>query len=48
MFYKRFLSNLENKILGSQIFNQDNVKNIKTYNVVFRKNKQTGTILKKF
>jgi len=48
MIYKRILSDLENKIVGSQIFNQDNIKNIKIYNVVVGKNRQTGTSLKTF
>lgn len=44
MIYKRFLSDLENKILGSQIFNQDNIKNIKIYNVVFGKISRPGLV----
>jgi hypothetical protein len=45
---KRLLSDLEIKIVESQIFNQIKIKNIKIYNAELGKNKLTGTSLKKF
>ncbi len=44
---KRLLSDLETKIVKSQIFNQIKIKNIKIYNAELGKSKLTGTSLKK-
>ena len=45
---KRFVSDLETKIVESQIFNQSKIKNVKIYNAGFGKNKLIGTSLTNF